>query len=218
MFFIVLFPCELIFVFFLSHLVTRALSYMFFSFTKNRHTAVSFFSLLFLPGVVIHELSHMLMAEILFVRAGSIEFLPKIHGDSVKLGSVAIAKTDPVRRFLIGVAPLFGGLGVIVTAFFYFPLSLSFRWQSIVLVYILFEISNTMFSSKKDLEGALGLFIFVLFAAIAFVLLGFKIPYSFFIFLTSTKLITFFQTLDAYLFFVILINSAIYIVTKLFSK
>ena len=61
-----------------------------------------------------HELSHLLTAGVLFVRTGEIEFLPKMEGDQVKLGSVAIEKTDPVRRAIIGFASVFVGLSTIL--------------------------------------------------------------------------------------------------------
>jgi hypothetical protein len=51
-------------------------------------------------------------------------------------------------------------------------------WLSLGIIYILFEIGNTMFSSKKDLEGALSFLIFIsILIGIPF-LLGLRIPLS----------------------------------------
>lgn len=118
-------------------------------------------SFLFFPGVVLHELAHFFMANLLFVRTGQIEFVPKIHGEKVKLGSVAIAQTDPIRRFFIGIAPILFGLLIMFGVYLLlFPHDIRmFSWQSVVFLYLLFEIGNTMYSSSKDMEGAIGFFI-----------------------------------------------------------
>lgn len=127
--------------------------------TKSQTVTIQLLAFLFLPGVIIHELSHAFVASILFVRVGDIEFFPQVKGDSVKLGSVEVAHTDPFRRALIGIAPVFIGISLIFSALFYFTQpSLSGTieiWKLALLLYTLFEISNTMFSSSKDLEGTI---------------------------------------------------------------
>lgn len=134
--------------------------------------------MLFLPGVVIHELAHMLVASVLFVRVGEIEFFPKITEAGVKLGSVSIAKTDPVRRALIGAAPVFVGLSILLGIMFYFDTlhtgGESFVWWMILIAgYAVFEIGNTMFSSHKDMEGTLELIIVVaIFVGVYYVIGG----------------------------------------------
>lgn len=136
-------------------------------------------SMVFFPGVVIHELAHFLMASVLFVRVGEMEFTPQMHGDGIKMGSVRIAKTDIFRRFLIGVAPLIVGLLIlIITTYYMLPIisQLTFSILSVVLtvvyLYGIFVITNTMFSSKKDMEGALGLGLAVVFIMAVIVAAG----------------------------------------------
>lgn len=116
--------------------------------------------------MLIHELSHFLMAKLLFLRTGKISLFPELHGTSVKLGSVEVERTDFLRSFLVGIAPLFGGIGVLSLLSWYMHQSgvLSFdlqSWQSylqwLVLGYIAYVVTNTMFSSKKDVESALHL-------------------------------------------------------------
>jgi hypothetical protein len=111
------------------------------------------------------------MAMILFVPVGNMEFTPRRHGNGVKLGSVEIAKTDPIRRSLIGFAPVLVGLTIIVGVVYVSSSNyLLLQGQNIyvivglilVLTYLLFAISNTMFSSKTDMEGALEIFIVIL--------------------------------------------------------
>src|SRR5258708_24287652 len=106
-----------------------------------------FFGILVLPGTFFHEISHFLTALFLLVPVGNIELMPQRQGDSVKMGSVPIGKTDPIRRTLIGIAPVIFGLGVL---FVTTPLTIPI-W---VHGFIAFEVGNTMFSSKKDLEGS----------------------------------------------------------------
>ena len=75
------------------------------------------------PGTIWHELSHYLMAKILFVRTGNVrlfQFRPTAYRDErgrptgrVVLGYVETYRTDPIRQSLIGVAPLLSGLAVL---------------------------------------------------------------------------------------------------------
>ncbi len=112
-----------------------------------RKLGIWFFSILFLPGTFFHEISHFLTALFLLVPVGNIELLPEKIEGGLKMGSVPIGKTDPVRRALVGIAPVVFGLCIIfVTTTLSIPI-----WAH---AYIAFEVGNTMFSSKKDLEGS----------------------------------------------------------------
>jgi len=147
---------------------------LFFRLTKEEEEAVSLLTWFFLPGTVIHELSHLLIAELLRVRTGELSFRPEIkEDDRIRAGSLKMARTDPLRHSLIGLAPILAGLAIITSLvhFILVPLfqknlSISFlplNYQSIIInllslllaTYLLFIISNTMFSSKKDLETIL---------------------------------------------------------------
>lgn len=145
-------------------------------FTRSTAFTIHTLALIFFPGVLIHELGHFFMANILFVPTGEIEFLPKVQEGGIKLGSVTIASTDPFRRFLIGVAPVISGIGILLLASFYLTPLWPLSWKTAVFIYILFEIGNTMFSSKKDLEGAIGLLAFISFFALCLYVLGARIP------------------------------------------
>jgi hypothetical protein len=112
------------------------------------------------------------MAKITFVHTGYMEFFPELHGDGLKLGSVQVAKSDPLRRFLIGVAPVIVGSIILFSGLYFFTDYLAFDliFQSLQnflilmgALYLTFVISNTMFSSRKDMEGALALGIFFAF-------------------------------------------------------
>lgn len=163
MFLSIIFLIELFILFFLSQELSKILSRVFYRLTGSQHYTIHLLAFLFFPGVVVHELAHWFVAGILFVRVGDIEFLPKIQGNTVKLGSASIAKTDPFRRFLIGVAPILVGVMGFFLIYYYCKSSIpGVNWQTLLAVYMYFEIGNTMFSSKKDMEGALGLFIAIL--------------------------------------------------------
>lgn len=121
-------------------------------------------SFLFVPGTLVHEMAHFLTALFLLVPVGNLQLLPKIEENGVRLGSVSIAKTDPIRRFLIGIAPLFVGVGIIVGFFYFYPINRLISggfWIVLFAVYLVFTVSNTMFSSKRDMEGVWG-FLFII--------------------------------------------------------
>ncbi len=82
--------------------------------TRRADISLILFSVLFLPGVVLHEGSHYLMARLLGVRTGRISLLPQaVRGGKLRLGYVETVSVDFVRDALIGAAPLLtGGLAV----------------------------------------------------------------------------------------------------------
>jgi hypothetical protein len=138
-----------------------------------------------LPGIIIHELSHLFVAAILFVPVGNMEFTPKRSGNGVKLGSVEIAKTDPVRRSIIGFAPVFIGLTLVIGIVYLFLSNILFFQNKspyvyitviLVLVYLLFAVSNTMFSSRADMEGTVEILTALLIILGAAYILGFRPP------------------------------------------
>lgn len=168
---LLLFCVLFISLFLLSRALTATISLFFLRVTRNHGLAIQLLAILFLPGVILHELAHWLFASLLFVPTGEIEFFPQVQGDSVKLGSVQIAKTDPLRRFLIGVAPILFGLAVVGGIFSFFSPSLTqLTWATVIVGYTVFEIGNTMFSSAKDLEGVV---IFIVLLALFLTLLVF---------------------------------------------
>jgi hypothetical protein len=95
--------------------ITHMLQELSLRWTGDPAVAMVFYFVLVLPGVVVHELSHWLMATILGVRVRKLSLGPVPKGrNSVSLGSVRVAKVDPLRSSLIGVAPLLGGTAVIL--------------------------------------------------------------------------------------------------------
>jgi len=81
-----------------------------FLLTRNKDAAVLLYAVPLFPGVLLHEFSHWAAANLLLVKTSGVSLLPK-HDRSghIRLGSVTIERTDPVRSSLIGVAPLVSG-------------------------------------------------------------------------------------------------------------
>lgn len=180
MIYFLLFIFELLILFLFSRFITSSFATIFMRVTKSQKVTIHLLSFLFLPGVIIHELAHMFVASILFVRVGEIEFWPQIKEDGVKLGSVAVGQADPFRRTLIGIAPVLVGLAVIISSLWFFTsdvLVISPIIKYILLVYILFEVGNTMFSSKKDMEGTLVFASAIVVILLAVFLAGFRLPF-----------------------------------------
>ena len=87
--------------------------------TKNADFAILLFSITFLPGVLLHELSHFIMAKLLRVPTGRFSILPKpLAGGRLQLGYVETLNTDILRDALIGIAPLLAGTTTIAYIFF----------------------------------------------------------------------------------------------------
>jgi hypothetical protein len=78
--------------------------------TRNPQLTVGLFSVLFFPGVFLHELSHFVMAKLLRVRTGTISLIPTtLSNGHLQMGYVETEPTDVVRDSLIGLAPLIAG-------------------------------------------------------------------------------------------------------------
>ncbi len=154
--------------------------------------SLKLFHILLLPGVVIHELAHLIVAEVMLVRTGGLSFTMEQEEDRIVMGSVGIERTDPIRRAVIGFAPVFVGILLIAFFIFYFLSEnspISGPWNFILVLFVVFEIGNTMFSSKRDLEGTLQLLLVISVAIIVAYFLGFKVPDSLFSFLNSEQFV-----------------------------
>lgn len=168
--------------YYFSKQLTKYLSQLLFRITRSQRWTIRLIALLFLPGTLLHELSHAIVAGMLLVDSGEISLWPKVEEKGVILGSVEIYKTGVIRRALIGVAPVIIGTSLIIGSLlllvnFYqqgnsFPI-----WGMIIYAYVVFIVGNTMFSSKKDLEGSLEVLIGVFLAlGLGYIFAKYKIP------------------------------------------
>lgn len=136
--------------------------------TGNPGCAVRALFLILLPGVLLHEGSHWLVANLIGVRTGKVSIgLGKMRGKHFSLGSVTVDRSDPLRESLIGVAPfIFGLVAVWLLMGFGFslwtpnePLQV---WDAIastitdpltwICLYFVFAVSTSMIPSESDRE------------------------------------------------------------------
>lgn len=76
----------------------------------NAALTMALFSFLFLPGVLLHEISHFIMAKLLFVPTKNFSIIPKMMPEGyLRMGYVEVLETDIARDSLIGAAPLIAG-------------------------------------------------------------------------------------------------------------
>ncbi len=144
--------------------------------TKNPDIVMYLTFLVLLPGIVLHELSHWCVAQILGVRTRGLSIFPEPKGrHRFNYGAVRIGAADPFRYGLIGLAPLVtGSAAVLLCARFGLgvpPLVAPESWSSLIAylhapdapiwLYLIFAISNAMLPSASDRQswGPVGLFL-----------------------------------------------------------
>lgn len=169
-----LFLMQIIILYFISRITIQEVFYFFAIFTKNRKTIFLLTSLLFFPGTVLHEMSHFIVAMMMMLKVRDVKIIPEIEGDKIKLGRVLYEKKDVVRGVIVGVAPILAGI-----LFFLFVSFISVNFKDNIfltglMIYVIFAVSTTMFSSKQDLIDIVFLIPFVI--IIIFILYVFKIP------------------------------------------
>jgi hypothetical protein len=165
----------------LQRLLHREIQAVFLILTRDPRLTMGLFSIIFFPGVFLHELSHFLMAKILFIRTGKFSIFPQPLPDGrLQLGYVETARSDVVRDSLVGAAPLIvGTLFVAYVAIYHLQLRLLldvFRngqldlfWMGVralpnardfyVWSYLAFAVSSTMIPSESDRHAWLELII-----------------------------------------------------------
>jgi hypothetical protein len=106
--------CSLAPLLILQRRLHREIQAVFFLITRRLDMAITLFSILFFPGVLLHEGSHYLMAHLLGVQTGRFSLIPRPLGDGkLQLGYVETVSADWLREALVGMAPLItGGLFV----------------------------------------------------------------------------------------------------------
>ena len=174
----------------LQRLLHREIQAVFLILSRDARITMGIFSLIFLPGVFLHESSHFVMAKILRVPTGRFSLFPQSLPDGrLQLGYVETGRADMVRDSLIGAAPLI--VGTVFIAFIAIDRlqmrvlwdvfrngQMNLFWMGLgtlpsvgdfyLWFYLLFAISSTMMPSESDRHAwlELAISIGVLFAII----------------------------------------------------
>ena len=138
--------------------------------TGNPGCAIRLLFYLLLPGILLHEGSHYIVAKLLLVRTNGISIgIGNTRKKQVSLGSVNIQRTDPIRESLVGVAPFVVGLTAIWLiagwGFGVWPNSgltlaemvqrvrdYAYDWLTWLDLYLIFAVSTAMIPSESDRE------------------------------------------------------------------
>ncbi|RME99978.1 MAG: hypothetical protein D6768_13880 [Chloroflexi bacterium] len=146
-----------------------------FLLTGSPRVAVWVFWVFFLPGTLLHELSHWVTAKLLHVKTRGFSVWPKQkRSGELQMGAVQVEVSDPFRHAIIGVAPLiFGSVAVLLIGYGWLGLErvgaalldgyLDEIWRELVSLlavpdvwlwfYLIFAISNAMLPSASDREA-----------------------------------------------------------------
>jgi hypothetical protein len=168
---------------YLQRFLQHEIQSIFLLITHQPEISMALFSLLFLPGVLLHETSHFLMAHMLGVKTGRFSLIPKKLGNGrLQLGYVETASTDFVRDALIGAAPIIAG-GIFVAYIGVSRLEFNTLWESLaqgeasslrmaiksitdqpdfwLWFYLVFTVSSTMMPSSSDRRAWLPLILVI---------------------------------------------------------
>lgn len=157
---------------FLQRLLHREIQASLLILSRSPAFTITLFSIIFLPGVLLHESSHYLVALILGVQTARFSLIPQmLPNGRLQLGYVETVRSDMVRDSLIGAAPLIAGGSLVaflaVSRLDLLPLwdvlrngQFGLVWLGLTLLpntadfplwfYLLFTISSTMLPSPSD--------------------------------------------------------------------
>ncbi len=160
---------------FLQRLLHREIQAFFLLLTRRPGVTQVLFAMIFLPGVFLHEFSHLATAKILGVRTGRFSLVPQARPDGrLQLGYVEAASGGFLRDALIGLAPLVTG-SLVVALIAIYRMELLPLWDYVQLVdwtqfwnglklvpslpdfwlwfYLTFTVSSTMMPSISDRQA-----------------------------------------------------------------
>ena len=161
--------------------------------TGSDDLAMVILFLIYLPGILIHEASHWLIARLLGLKTSKFRVWPKYTRNTIGLGSVTVASGGALWDSLVGLAPLLVGsaLIVLIGEQIFDTETIAFAWRtgklldglafvvdglthkpdSIWWSYLLFAIANAMMPSASDRAPLKSLGIYVVLVGALFVLI-----------------------------------------------
>ena len=157
---------------FVQRWLHRELQALLLLITRRQDLSLGLFSLIFFPGVLLHESSHYVMARVLGVKTGRFSLLPELtENGKLRMGYVETAQAGAIPDALIGTAPLLAGgaviaflgsvcLGLSPLAGYMHEGDWASFWQGLLEVpgrndfwlwfYLAFAVSSTMLPSASD--------------------------------------------------------------------
>lgn len=211
-----------------------------FLLTGSPEVALWVFWVLFLPGTLLHEISHWITAKLLGVKTSRFSIWPKLKKKGeLQMGSLQVEVADPFRHSIIGLAPLiFGSIAVLLVGQGQLELDqvgrainsgdLAVIGQALartlavpdvwLWVYLLFAISNAMLPSPSDRQAWLSVALYLGLALLLAIGLGFNPAFSprmqaFALAIIRHLLYAFVITIAVDIFFIILI----FLIEKIFA-
>jgi hypothetical protein len=184
-------------------------------------TVVLIISFIFLPGTFIHELSHALTATLLGSRVTRFSIWPKVENGGIKMGYAQFTVLDVFRNTLIGISPLIIGISILYFLIYYF-FSVNV-YLKILFVYLIFQVSNSMFLSESDIKDLKILLMVVLSFGIIFYFVDtFYLKFGLFQRFTFNSdfnsYLSFFYYLNIFFVFTLFFNFFLLILIKLLNK
>jgi hypothetical protein len=160
---------------FLERWIHRHLQGIWLLLLRDADMALVLYSILMLPGVLLHEGSHWIVATLLGVRTGRFSVVPaRLPDGTLRLGYVETEPVDFLREALIGAAPLlFGAAAIVFVGYSRLGvgpvgdalargdlLGMASALRAMVglpdfwlWIYLIFTISNSMLPSASDRRG-----------------------------------------------------------------
>jgi hypothetical protein len=181
----------------LSRWISRQVQVIGLRLTRNEQVTLLAYYLLMLPGILLHELSHVAAARLLGLRVGKLALGPHKRGRYIELGSVQVGSGGPVRDSLVGLAPFLAGTAVLLAVgYLVFDVQqLGLAWQKDgwgqllevagrmsrvpdfwLWAYLVFAVSNAMTPSPADRQPWLIASIYLGCALVLAYLLGGSAP------------------------------------------
>ena len=155
----------------LSRWINRQVQVIGLRLSGDMNVAVMVYYLLMFPGIVLHELSHYLMARLLGMQVGRFALGPKKRRNAIELGSVTVSSGGTLRDSLVGLAPFLAGTAVLLLISYYVfdVAALGEAWRTAgwagvwdelggiwhvadfwLWAYVIFVVSNSMTPSEAD--------------------------------------------------------------------
>src|SRR3989339_1757797 len=198
----IVFLLQIIIIFIVSRLILKELFLLLRKFFLTDFPVFLLVSLIFLPGTIIHESAHFITALFLILPVKSMTVFPKWDENEIKLGEVLFIKKDFLRAILVGIAPVFFGIGILFSLFYFKIYPANNVGLNILYSYLIFSISANMFSSSQDLKDLILIIPVILFIIIIFYVFNIKI--------NMTNLNVIINKVNFYIFIVLTIDTVLF--------